>query len=69
MNSCISCWSAAVNLNGIKTLIATGLSTFIIIKCNPDFSNGPKSLPENPLGFTILCNGVFDNFMLANELY
>ena len=30
-------------LNGIKTLIPNGLSTFLI-KDNPVFSNGPKSL-------------------------
>ena len=36
-----------VNPNGIKTLVASGLSTFFI-KGNPVFSNGPKSLPKNP---------------------
>ena len=33
----------AVNLNGIKTLLANGLSTFFI-KGNPVFSNDPKTL-------------------------
>ena len=35
--------AAAVYPNGIKTLLANGLSTFSI-KGNPVFSNGPKSL-------------------------
>ena len=37
--------AAAVNPNGIITLLANGLSTFPI-KGNPVFSNGPKSLPK-----------------------
>ena len=37
---------AAVNPNGIKTLLANGLIT-LLIKGNPVFSNGPKSLPRN----------------------
>ena len=60
--------AAAVNPNGIKTLLANGLSTFPI-KGNPVFSNGPKSLPKNPPGCPILCNWVFDNFILAEELF
>ena len=59
---------AAVNPNGIKTLLANGLST-IPIKDNPVFSNDPKSLPRNPRNCSILCNWVFDNFTLANELF
>ena len=39
--------SAAVNPNGIKILLASGLSTFFI-KDNPVFSHCPKSLPKNP---------------------
>ena len=35
--------TAAVNPNGIKTLLANGLSTFPI-KGNPVFSHGPKKL-------------------------
>ena len=58
--------AAAVNPNGIKTLIANGLSTFLI-KGNPVFSNAPKSLPKNSLDGPILCNQVFDNFILADE--
>ena len=49
--------AAAVNPNGIKTLLASGVSTFLI-KGNPVFSNGPKSLPRNPLDCSILCSRV-----------
>ena len=59
---------AAVNPNGIKTLSGNGLSTFFIIS-NPVFNNGPKSLPKNPPDRTISCNWVFDNFVLAEELF
>ena len=55
MNSCICCNADAVNLNGIKRLLASGLGTFFI-KGNPAFSNGPKSLPKNPPDYPILCN-------------
>ena len=47
--------AAAVNPNGIKTLLSNGLSTFPI-KCNPVFNNHPKSLPKNLPTYTILCN-------------
>ena len=40
--------AAAVNPNGIKTLLANGLITFFI-KGNPAFSNGPSNLPKNVL--------------------
>ena len=50
LNSCVFAEAAAVNLNGIKTLLANGLSTF---QGNPVFINGPKSLPKNPRGCTI----------------
>ena len=33
------------------------------------FSNGPKSLPKNPPDCPILCYWVFDNFILAEELF
>ena len=46
--------AAAINPNGIKTLLANGLVTFPI-KGNPGFSNGPKSLPKNSPDCTILC--------------
>ena len=56
--------AAAVNPNGIKTLLAYGLSTSPI-KGNPFFRNVPKILPKNTPDWTILCNWVFDNFVLA----
>ena len=60
--------AAAVNLNGIKTLLANVLSTFPI-KDNPGFSNGPESLPKNLRDSPILCNWVFDNFIWAEEFF
>ena len=47
--------AAAVNPNGIKTLLANGCSTFFI-KGKQVFSNGPRSLPRNPPDYHILCN-------------
>ena len=38
--------AAAVNPNGIKTLLTNGLVTFFI-NDNPAFSNRPGSLPRN----------------------
>ena len=52
--------AAPVNPNGIKMLLANGLSTFSI-KGNAVFSMGPTSLPKNPPDWPILCNWVFDN--------
>ena len=60
--------AAAVNLNGIKTLLANVLSKFPI-KGNPDFGDGPKSVPKNLRDFPILCNWVFDNFIWAEEFF
>ena len=60
--------AAAVNPNGIKTFLANGLSTFPI-KGNPVFSSGHKSLHKNPPDCPILCNWVFDNLVLAEELF
>ena len=62
LNPIIFLWKAAsvadaatVNPNGIKTLLASGLSTFFI-KGYPVFSNCPKSLPKMFLDCPILCN-------------
>ena len=52
----------------VITLLASGLSTFFI-KGNLFFSNGPKSLPKNPLDCPILWSWVFDNFILAEKLF
>ena len=60
--------ATAVNPNGIKMLSANILSPFPI-KGNPVFSNGPKSLPRNPPDCPSLCNWVFNNFILAEELF
>ena len=51
----VSVVAAAVNPTGIKTLLANGLSTFLIEE-NPIFNNGPKSLPNNPPNCTISCH-------------
>ena len=37
--------AAAVNLNGIKRVLANGFSTFPI-KGNPVFNNNPRSIPK-----------------------
>ena len=54
--------ATAVNTKGIKTLLANGLSTFLI-KGNPVFSNDRKSLSKNARDCSILCNLFFDNFI------
>ena len=61
--------AAAVNPNGIKTLLVNGLSTNGFIKGKLVFINGLKSLPKNPPDCPILCKWVFDNFVLAEELF
>ena len=54
------------NPNDSKTLLANSSSTFSI-KASLFFSNCPKSLPKNPPYSPILCNWVFDKFILADE--
>ena len=56
--------AAAVNLNGIKVLLANGLRTFLI-KDHPVSSNSLRNLRKNLLDFVALCNWIFDNFILA----
>ena len=51
----ISYKAAPVNPNVTNTLLAGGLSTFLI-KGKPAFSNGPRSLPKTPPDLLILCN-------------
>ena len=46
-------------------LKANGLSTFPF----KVFNNGLKSLPKNTLDCPVLCNWVFENFILAKELF
>ena len=47
--------AAAVNPNGIETLLANGLNTFPI-KGNPFSNEGLKSLHKNPPDCPVLCN-------------
>ena len=49
------CMLLPVEPHGIKPHSANGISTYFINR-NPVFSNGPRSLPGNPLGCTILYN-------------
>ena len=58
--------ATVVNTNGIKMLLANGLSEFPI-KGNPVFNNGSISLPKNLPDCSVLSNRVFDNFILAYE--
>ena len=60
--------AAVVNPNGIKILLAYGLSTFFI-KNIPVFSSGLKTLPKNLPGCPILSNWVFNDFILAEEQF
>ena len=60
--------AAAVNPNGIKTLIADGLIT-LFINGSPVFNNGPRSIPINPPDSIILDNWVFDNLISVDELF
>ena len=39
--------AAAVNLNGMITILVNALSTFFI-NSKPVFRNGPKNVPKNP---------------------
>ena len=54
--------AAAVNSNGIKTLLANGLITFFI-NDSAVFNNRTRSLPRNPPDYIILDNWVFDNLI------
>ena len=58
--------AAAVNPNCIKTFLTNVLSTFFI-KGKPDFCNGPKNLPENCPDCPIVCNWIFDDFIIVEE--
>ena len=58
--------AAAVNPNGIITLLANGLGTFFL-KGKSVFSNGPRGLPRIPPDCTILGNWVFDNSILVEK--
>ena len=61
--------AVGVNLDFIKTLVASVLSMFFI-KVKPGcFSNNPRSLPGNPPDCIVLNSWVFNNFVLADELF
>ena len=60
--------AAADNPKGIKTLLASVFSTFFI-KGKLIFRNGLWNLPKISPDCPILCNCVFDDFILANELF
>ena len=53
--------ATAVNLRGIKTVLANGLIAFFI--------NGPNNLPRNPPYCIILDNWVFDDLISADEWF
>ena len=55
-------------LNVIIKLLADGLIT-LLIQSNLFFNNVPKSLTRNLPNYTILNNWVFDNFILADDLF
>ena len=57
-----------VNPSGIKTLLATGLSTFLI-NGKSVFKNGPRSLPINLFVCIISNSWVFYNLLLADKLF
>ena len=59
--------AAAVNPNGINTLLANGWIT-LFINGNPVLSNEPRILPRNLPNCTILDNWVFDSLILTDEL-
>ena len=60
--------AAALNGNGIETLLGNDLSTFFV-KGNPVSSNGSRLLPKSPPDCPILDNSVVYDFILADELF
>ena len=60
--------AAAVNPNGIKILLPNVWGTFLI-SYKPGFSNSPRCLPRSPSECAISDNWVFDDFLLADELF
>ena len=57
--------ATVVNPNGIKSLLAS--AEHFLRKLA--FHNAPKNLPKNPPDYHVLCNWVFDSFILAEELF
>ena len=60
--------AATINPSDIKTRLANSLST-LPIKGNSVFSNVSKILPKNPPNSLILCNLVFDIFILTEQSF
>ena len=60
--------AAAVNPNGIKTLLPNGLSKFFI-NGKPNSFNGPRSLPKNFRDCAFSNSRFFNYFILAGELF
>ena len=56
--------ATTVNSNGIKKLLASGLST-LFIKGKLFFSNGPKGLNRNHPDYSILCKLSFWKFYVS----
>ena len=53
VQNCGSAAAAAFDLNGMSTLLASSISTFLA-NHKPTFSNGAKKIPRNPPDWTIL---------------
>ena len=60
--------AAAINPNGIKTLLANDLRIFFI-KGKSVFSIGSRNMPRNPPDCTISGSWIFGSFILADKLY
>ena len=60
--------AAAININGVKTLLASCLSAFPI-KNKWVFSNAHKSLTRDIPNCPILWNWVFDNVVFFDKLF
>ena len=60
--------AVAVDPNVIKTLLPNDLITFFI-NGKPVFSDGPRTLPRNPLNWIILDNWVFDNLISVDKIF
>ena len=58
--------AAAVNLKGIKTLLANGFITSFI-NGNLVFGSGPSNLPRNPPDCIILHNWVFNKLISVDN--
>ena len=60
--------TTAVNSNDTKTRLANSVSIFFT-KGKPVVGNDPRTPPRNHCNCTILDNCIFDNFILADELF